>query len=782
MNHGEATEFTTSRGAGSRAEIVTPALGPAMRVDFANRSGHDLLVFGWILGLARRVARAEIRYGDLVLDLMKLALPVPRPDVTQQFALGDSSGDQHGFYFRVELPDDQAKTSYLRLAVAQHSGELSETVWPLSSGDDAVAAFFEEHQGTLNWLLRNLEPSAAARLRATVSPANAAPWSAAAPHAASALRLTVDVCGPLHPQLLVIVARLDIHPRHLEAATLRVGNSTVDILGQIEAAGHGAAEFRNLRHERLDEFTIWAVVALPEPLADAQAVIEIATAAGRAQSRCRVPRDPEGARGELAARLQSLDDETLFAMLDRVAIRLGRAAADPELAAWLAAVQAAAIERLPDSLADGRAGVFLHCDRALRIADEGLFLHGWFHAQDEPCQVVCRQGFQAVNLETTWVRHPRRDVTSHLAALGVAASDDDHGFACFVRLEKPAAACVLALTVGGRVHRLRVAPSPPAPPLATVRAVLTSIPSTQASLAALFDDHVGPAVQAVWSKRSRSMRPVGVTRFGDTPASPAVSVIVPLYGRHDLAEYQLALFADDADFQLLELIYFVDDPSIYDEFRVRCHGLYELYRVPFTLAFAGANHGFAGANNRAAQIAGGRHLLLLNSDVLPKRSGWVSEMLSVYAALEKPGLLGVKLLYEDGSVQHAGMAFRRHPPWDDWWINDHPHKGQSAAGLTGLKRADAVTGACALVSTDLYRELGGLSEDFIIGDFEDSDFCLRAAAAGRNNWVSLDIALYHLERQSLGRIGDAQWRAHLTRFNCWQHQRRWGARIEKLPR
>jgi len=257
-----------------------------------------------------------------------------------------------------------------------------------------------------------------------------------------------------------------------------------------------------------------------------------------------------------------------------------------------------------------------------------------------------------------------------------------------------------------------------------------------------------------------------------------VSVIVPLFGRYDFAEYQLAQFADDADFQGLELIYFVDDPAIYDEFRAQCDGLYQLYRVPFTLAFAGANLGFAGANNAAARIAGGKHLLLLNSDVLPKYPGWVSELLALYGTLKKPGCLGVKLLYEDGSVQHAGMTFRRHAPWGNLWINDHPHKGQSAEGLSGLHQVEAVTAACLLLKAELYRDLGGLSEDYVIGDFEDSDLCLRAASLGLTHWVSLDTELYHLERQSQARIGDAEWRTNLTLFNCWQHSRRWASHLE----
>ena len=157
-------------------------------------------------------------------------------------------------------------------------------------------------------------------------------------------------------------------------------------------------------------------------------------------------------------------------------------------------------------------------------------------------------------------------------------------------------------------------------------------------------------------------------------------------------------------------------------------------------------------------------------------------MLASYRNTPGIGILGVKLLYENGSVQHAGMEFRRSTAWANMWINYHPFKGQSGLGLQGLHAIDAVTAACVLIEADLYRTLGGLSEEYIVGDFEDSDLCLRALEAGRRNYLALDIELYHLERQSQARIGDAQWRNNLTLYNGWLHHMRWAAQIEKLQR
>jgi len=258
-----------------------------------------------------------------------------------------------------------------------------------------------------------------------------------------------------------------------------------------------------------------------------------------------------------------------------------------------------------------------------------------------------------------------------------------------------------------------------------------------------------------------------------------LSIIVPLYGRFDFAEYQIALFANDLEFQNVELIYVVHDPSMYSEFTRSCPDLYRMYQVPFVSVFCGANLGFAGANNLGAEVAQAGHLLFMNSDVMPKRAGWAGDLLRIYKSLESPGLLGTKLLYEDGSIQHAGIAFRRYPTWNNLWINDHPLKGQTPLGLTGVRETAAVTAACALMETSVYRKLGGFCEDYIVGDFEDSDLCLRAMAAGRRNYIALDVELYHLERQSQNKVGDNNLRSNFTLYNCWLHNQRWAQVIEE---
>jgi len=77
-----------------------------------------------------------------------------------------------------------------------------------------------------------------------------------------------------------------------------------------------------------------------------------------------------------------------------------------------------------------------------------------------------------------------------------------------------------------------------------------------------------------------------------------------------------------------------------------------------------------------------------------------------------------------------------------------------------------------VMSRSLAEELGGFGEEYIIGDFEDSDLCLKAKARGLSCAVDMSVQLYHLERQSQGSPNDG-WRMNLTLYNAWVHQRRW---------
>src|SRR5262249_25055035 len=187
--------------------------------------------------------------------------------------------------------------------------------------------------------------------------------------------------------------------------------------------------------------------------------------------------------------------------------------------------------------------------------------------------------------------------------------------------------------------------------------------------------------------------------------------------------------ARDPELKAAEIIYVVDDPRLTSDAISFARSLHELLDISVRVVHSGPNRGFAGANNTGVQHASGRYVVLLNSDVLPGGAGWLGRMTQVLQALPDAGPLAPRLLYHDETIQHDGIAFRRDPTWPTLWLNDHPGKGLPTYLVPGppLERVPAVSAACMLVERALYIELGGLDERYIVGDFEDSDFCLRAA-------------------------------------------------------
>ena len=116
------------------------------------------------------------------------------------------------------------------------------------------------------------------------------------------------------------------------------------------------------------------------------------------------------------------------------------------------------------------------------------------------------------------------------------------------------------------------------------------------------------------------------------------------------------------------------------------------------------------------------------------------------------------------------------------YVNKHPGSGLPGSPPRGkFVKCQAVTGACALMRREVYEAVGGLDEKFLIGDFEDSDLCLKVREKGLEiACLPLPVTLIHLERQSLSGVGTPSFRDYVVRYNASRHQARWGAAIAKI--
>lgn len=273
--------------------------------------------------------------------------------------------------------------------------------------------------------------------------------------------------------------------------------------------------------------------------------------------------------------------------------------------------------------------------------------------------------------------------------------------------------------------------------------------------------------------------------LGMPSVSPTLSLIIPLYNRWDFVEHQLLAFSrDPALLESTEILYVVDDPGILTAISSEVENLHRLYDVPFKLIWGHRNRGFSGANNLGVSVSRGRQVLLLNSDAFPTTPGWANQLSQLLDTHPEFGMLGARLLNPEGGMQHAGMVFFYSSLWQVW-LNKHPMAGldpQFDAVPEGVEVVEkpAVTGACVIMTRELYDAVGGLDEGYLIGDFEDSDLCLKVASAGRKIGYVPGVELVHLERQSFSALGDTSFRTLVVRFNAWRHTQRWGEQIQSI--
>jgi len=305
-----------------------------------------------------------------------------------------------------------------------------------------------------------------------------------------------------------------------------------------------------------------------------------------------------------------------------------------------------------------------------------------------------------------------------------------------------------------------------------VKALLAEIPHSEylwRQFKTICDAGLGCALHWLGSPAVTRSTPVA-EEFGLPAHKPTVSIIVPLYGRWDFMRHQLAQFCKDPDFSNVDLIYVVDDPSIHAAVLNDASHYQPLFNVPFRVVTYAENRGFAGANNSAVPFARAPMLLLLNSDVLPQEQGWLTVLRRTYMRLPQSGMVSPLLQFPEGSVQHAGMAATRQANNPGLVFSHHPGKGGAWEGGRRTSEHPLLTGACLLLSKQDYEATGGLDEDYLVGDFEDSDFSLRIRALGKRLYLVPAARLWHLERQSqyLGN-NDTAVRDMLTLYNAWRY-------------
>ena len=239
-------------------------------------------------------------------------------------------------------------------------------------------------------------------------------------------------------------------------------------------------------------------------------------------------------------------------------------------------------------------------------------------------------------------------------------------------------------------------------------------------------------------------------RFSDASASTRmVSIIIPSKDNPEVLArciHSIEKYTESSPYEIIV----VDNGSssenirrvqaILDEHNENGSAQYIYQEMPFN---------FSRMCNLGAQHALGELLLFLNDDIEIAKPNWLS-YLSEKAKLPYVGAVGMKLLYPNSDIiQHAGVVNVHVGPIHA--LQYCSNKEEYYFGFNkGVRNVIAVTGACLMVRTDLFHEIGGFDEENFAVAFNDIDLCLKIFERGYYNVVRNNMYLYHHESLSRG--------------------------------
>jgi GT2 family glycosyltransferase len=244
---------------------------------------------------------------------------------------------------------------------------------------------------------------------------------------------------------------------------------------------------------------------------------------------------------------------------------------------------------------------------------------------------------------------------------------------------------------------------------------------------------------------------------------PRCGVVIPTFnGAHVLRPCLEALLAHPPE-RCAWTIIVVDDAST-----DATPQLLQSYGARIQAVRHTSNAGFATACNRGAEAAGDvDHLVFLNNDTLPL-AGWLDALVDEASAHPDAGAVGARLLFPNGTVQHAGVAIGQ----DGWphhlyagFPGEHPAVMRSKAVV-------AATAACLLVRREAFDALGGFDPVYRNG-YEDIDFCLRLRDIDLGVRYAPHSVLYHLESVTRWPTGKPE----TTETNDRLFSERWAERL-----
>ncbi len=233
---------------------------------------------------------------------------------------------------------------------------------------------------------------------------------------------------------------------------------------------------------------------------------------------------------------------------------------------------------------------------------------------------------------------------------------------------------------------------------------------------------------------------------------PKVSLIIPTKDQLPLLKACVDSILDKTNYPEYEII-IMDNQSVEEETFQYFNNLKQLNSNKIRVIEYAKPYNFSAINNFAAEKATGDYLVLLNNDTMVLQPEWLQGMLA-QAQRSEVGVVGVKLVFPNKTVQHAGVVLGM----GRYGVAEHPHIDlpMDEPGYMGramvVQDYSAVTAACLMIEKKLYQQVGGLDEDKFKVLYNDVDLCLKVRELGYKIVWTPYVTLIHHGSSSLKKV------------------------------
>ncbi len=226
---------------------------------------------------------------------------------------------------------------------------------------------------------------------------------------------------------------------------------------------------------------------------------------------------------------------------------------------------------------------------------------------------------------------------------------------------------------------------------------------------------------------------------------PLVSVIIPNKDEKETLQICLESLKKNTDYKNFEII-IVENNSTTDEI---FQYYKELAKDPqIHLLRWKKEFNYSAINNFGAAHAQGEYLLFLNNDIKVITPEWMNEMLGVCQRPEV-GAVGVKLIYPDNTIQHAGCVIGMGGIAGHMFVDMPSERTGYLHKASLIQDMSAVTAACMMMKKEAFDKAGGFTQELAVA-FNDVDLCLKVRKEGYLVVYDPYAKLYHMESKTRG--------------------------------